>query len=192
MGIRGVRNQQIRVGKNQSVKIKKSEHIPTPSDKISIGVDKSDDKPVKLNILHMNDFHGAVEPMLDPDVSKDSSVGGIAYSKTVIDKEREKNPEGTMVLNAGDIAEGTMVAYLSKGRVVTDAFKELKFDALALGNHDFAWGQGDLRNMVEGIDTPIVAANVTKTKNGEVMDGAKPYIVNLKNLSIRLKNISPR
>ncbi|MCD4783268.1 MAG: bifunctional metallophosphatase/5'-nucleotidase [Candidatus Eremiobacteraeota bacterium] len=177
MDIKGVRNQQIRVSKEQAGKVRKSDIRPEITDKVSIGGEKSDDKSVKLNILHMNDFHGAVEPMLDPDISKESTVGGIAYDKTVIDTEREKNPEGTMLLNAGDIAEGTMVAYLSKGKVVTDAFKELKFDALALGNHDFAWGQNDLRNMVEGLDTPIVAANVTKTEDGEVMDGAKPYIM---------------
>ena len=82
-----------------------------------------------------------------------------------------------MTLNAGDLAEGTMVAYVSKGRVVTDAFKEIKFDAITLGNHDFAWGQDGLKYMTEGLDSPILGANITKTSDGNVMDGIKPYII---------------
>jgi 2',3'-cyclic-nucleotide 2'-phosphodiesterase (5'-nucleotidase family) len=66
---------------------------------------------VKLHILHINDFHGAVEPFLDPEISRDSKTGGIACLKTLIDRERERDIAGTIVLNAGDIAEGTMISY---------------------------------------------------------------------------------
>lgn len=156
-------------------------------DKVTIGPGTEESGNIKLNILHINDFHGAVEPMMDPAVSQDSPVGGAANVKAVIDREREKDPEGTLALNAGDIAEGSMIAYLTKGRVVTDAFKEMKFDAIALGNHDFAWGQGDLKNMVEGLGAPIVAANITNTENGEVMDGVKPYVMkNMKGVNVAI------
>jgi len=140
---------------------------------------------VNLSVVHLNDFHGAIEPMIDPDVTPTGTVGGAAYVKTVIDREREKDPEGTLVVNAGDIAEGSMIAYLSKGKVVADAFKEMKFDATALGNHDFAWGQEDMKNMVEGLDTPVLAANITRTDTGEVMDGAEPYMIkNMKGVKV--------
>ena len=132
---------------------------------------------INISVLHLNDFHGAVEPMIDPAISETSTVGGAANIKAVLDNERAKNPEGSLTVNAGDLAEGSMIAYITKGKVVADAFKEMHMDATTLGNHDFAWGQGDLRNMLEGLDTPVVAANVVKTSDGKVMDGVKPYII---------------
>jgi len=104
-------------------------------------------------------------------------VGGAANLKSVIDRERERDAEGTITLNAGDIAEGTMVAYISKGRVVTDVFKEIKFDAISPGNHDFAWGQDGFKYMVEDIGSPLLGANITKTSDGKVMDGIMPYSI---------------
>ncbi|MEQ8225944.1 MAG: bifunctional UDP-sugar hydrolase/5'-nucleotidase [Candidatus Eremiobacterota bacterium] len=138
---------------------------------------RPDKSLIKLHILHINDFHGAVEPFMDPEISPDSETGGIASLKTLIDRERAEDIAGTMVLNAGDIAEGTMVAYISGGKVVTDVFKLIGFDAITLGNHDFAWGQDRLQYMIEDLDTPVLGANIIKTSDGNVMDGVKPYII---------------
>ena len=176
MDIKNVRASNIPIGLN-NVKpgVKKSQSQPI-TDSFTPASQSGTEK-IKLSVLHLNDFHGAVEPMIDPSVSEKGKVGGIANVKTVIEEEKSKNPEGTLTVNAGDIAEGSMVAYITKGQVVTDTMKELKMDATTLGNHDFAWGQEDLGTMVEGLDTPVVAANITKTKDGEVMDGVKPFIM---------------
>lgn len=131
---------------------------------------------ILLDILHVNDMHGFLEPQKDPKVSQ-GLVGGFARVKTVLDRARDDNPDGTLVLNAGDIAEGTMVSYLTRGKSVAEALRPFKFDALALGNHDFAWGQAALAGMMGAIGCPVVAANVVKTSDGSVMDGAQPYIL---------------
>jgi len=178
MFIRNINNQiNTNLIKNRTVSTKK-ETRPLISDAVSIGI--SGDPymgTIKLDILHMNDVHGAIEPLMDPQLSPDSPVGGLSYTKSLIDREKGKNPEGTLLLNAGDIAEGSMVAYLTKGAVVTDAFREFGFDAIALGNHDFAWGQDGLKNLVMGLNSPVLAANITSKDDGEVMDIAKPYTI---------------
>src|SRR5690606_1812939 len=69
------------------------------------------------------------------------------------------------------------VAWMTKGKSVAQALDAVGFDAIALGNHDFAWGQDALKGMLAEIEAPIVAANVVKTADGSVMDGASPYIV---------------
>ena len=178
MNIQNIRNSQIEI-KPSNIPIQRKESAGTmPGDSISIGNNGNEDPGViKLNILHMNDVHGAVEPTLDPTVSEDSPVGGIAYSAAIIEQEKAKNPEGTLTLNAGDIAEGTMVSYMTKGRIISDTMKQIKFDAIALGNHDFEWGQEALGTIVQDLDAPVVAANVVKTSDGSVIDGAKPYIM---------------
>lgn len=177
MNIRDVRSNQFKVG-SQAPKTGEKDSVPSmPRESVSLGGGKKSEQSIKLNILHMNDVHGAVEPINDPEISGDSPVGGLAYGKSVIEKEKAKNPDGTLVLNAGDIAEGSMIAFLSKGQVVADAFNQMGFDAIALGNHDFAWGQENLKNMVEGLNAPVIAANVEKISGGRVIDGAEPYVI---------------
>lgn len=180
MEIKDVRSKQIQApgGGKPPQKAKKPQEADVPKDEVSIGrKGQKDDDLIKINVLSMNDLHGAIDPMLDPKVSKDSHVGGMEYGKAVLDKEKAKNPEGTLTLNAGDLAEGTMISYISKGKAATEGINNMGFDAVALGNHDFAWGQDALQTMVQGLDAPILAANVVKEKDGTVMDGAQPYMI---------------
>lgn len=159
----------------RNIQIKGSpEKAGVPEDTVSLeSAGKGKGEPVKIDILHMNDVHGQVTPVRNPETGE--MYGGLAEAKTVLEDERARNPGGTITLNAGDIAEGTMEAYLTKGKIITDSMNEMGFDAVALGNHDFAWGQTQLRTMVQGLDADVLAANVTKTGSDEVIDGAKPY-----------------
>lgn len=194
MNIQNIRSSQIEI-KPSNISIQKRESTGViPKDTVSTGNSQSEDPGIiKLNILHMNDVHGAVEPALDPTVSPDSPVGGIAYSAAVIEQEKAKNPEGTLTLNAGDIAEGTMVSYMTQGRIISDTMKQMKFDAIALGNHDFEWGQEALGTLVQELDAPVVAANVVRTSDGSVIDGAKPYIMkDIKGVKVAIIGLGTR
>ncbi len=151
--------------------------LPAVPDRTRPQPTPSTQETIQIDLLHVNDLHGAVDPMLDKAVGGDSLVGGLSRLKTAVDQTRAQNPEGTLLLNAGDLAEGSMIAYLTRGRSVAEAMKPFKFDAVALGNHDFAWGQAALAGMIGALGAPIVAANVVKTSDGTVMDGAVPYIM---------------
>ena len=134
----------------------------------------------KINILHINDIHGTVEPFYDPEISKESLVGGLANTQTVLKNEKAKNPEGTLTVNAGDLADGSMVSDFSHGRVIGDALKPMGFDAVGLGNHDFCWGTGALQNIMEKMDVQGVAANVvdgSSKAESKPWKGIEPYII---------------
>ena len=164
-----------KIVKNKKPAGKKPDNSKIQGDTVSIG--QQGNNPINLHILHINDFHGAIEPFHSPFVSEDSKVGGIANMKSVIDTERARDFDGTMLLNAGDIAEGSMVSYVSKGRVIGDAFNDFKFDAITPGNHDFSWGKDGFNYMVQDIETPIVGANIVNTATGKVMEGLEPYTI---------------
>ncbi len=126
---------------------------------------ESDLRP--LRILHLNDLHGAVEP--------EEEGGGLARVATVLDRERSADPDGTLTLNAGDLAEGSMVAYLTKGRVVSQSLGQMGFDAIEPGNHDFAWGQPALQDMLGDLNAPILGANIINAEDGKPW--ASPYLL---------------
>ena len=128
--------------------------VPVQGDKISLGTEGKSEGTIPLRILHINDVHGAVAP--------DCGKGGLAKAATVIERERENAPGQVLTLNAGDLAEGSMVSYLTKGAVVTEAMAEIGFDAIEPGNHDFAWGQETLQGMLADTKAPILNASITR------------------------------
>lgn len=120
----------------------------------------------RLRILHLNDLHGAALP--------EEGRGGLAQVAAVVKREKAEVPEGSLVLNAGDIAEGTMISYLSKGGVVSESLAQIGCDAIEPGNHDFAWGQPTMRSMLSQVNAPIVCANLEQAEGHEF---AQPYVI---------------
>lgn len=120
----------------------------------------------RLRILHLNDLHGAALP--------EEGRGGLAQVAAVVKREKAEVPEGSLLLNAGDIAEGTMVSYLSKGSIVSESLAQMGCDAIEPGNHDFAWGQPTMRSMLGQVNAPIVCANLEQAAGHEF---AQPYVI---------------
>jgi 2',3'-cyclic-nucleotide 2'-phosphodiesterase (5'-nucleotidase family) len=97
-----------------------------------------------LRIIATNDFHGALEPR--PDASG-VRRGGAAYVAAAIDRARQECATRceTLLLDAGDLFQGTPASNLSYGRPVVDYYNRMGYAASALGNHEFDWGTDSLR-----------------------------------------------
>ena len=132
--------------------------------------------PVDLTILHINDTHGRILPYVEAIPGQRQMVGGAAYLAHMIQEERSRNPHGTLLLSAGDMFQGTPVSNLFKGRSVTDVMNYLKFDAMAIGNHEFDWGMDILRHLTASSKFPYLSANIRDEK-GKYLPGVKPYII---------------
>lgn len=129
-----------------------------------------------LTILHLNDLHGHILPYVDKSVLDDQPVSGAAYFAAMIARERSKNPEGTLLLAAGDMFQGTPISNVFRGRSVMEIMNALGFDAMVLGNHEFDWGRDALEQLRAAANFPFLAANIV-TKSGEALAGMKPYIL---------------
>lgn len=146
-----------------------AEEVAVQGDEVSLAGNSAPESDIRsLRILHINDVHGAVE-------ADSKGVGGLAKAATVIKSERAEMPESTLTLNAGDLAEGSMVAYLTQGGVVTEAMANIGFDAVEPGNHDFAWGQDALQKMLTDTNAPVLNANITHSADGSTF--GQPYMI---------------
>ena len=132
--------------------------------------------PFDLTILHINDTHGRILPYVEATPSKRQMVGGAAYLAHMIQEERSKNPDSTLLLSAGDMFQGTPVSNIFKGRSVTDVMNYLKFDAMAIGNHEFDWGMYVLQHLTASSKFPYLSANI-RDERGKYLPGVKPYII---------------
>jgi 2',3'-cyclic-nucleotide 2'-phosphodiesterase (5'-nucleotidase family) len=120
-----------------------------------------------LTILHTNDLHSRLTP-------NDQGVGGFAQLATAIRQERAK-AERSLLLNAGDLAQGSPVSTVFHGLPVFEIANKFGFDAATLGNHDFDYGWMQTRRFIATANYPIVSANLANAA-GELFT-ARPYVV---------------
>ena len=120
-----------------------------------------------LRIIATNDFHGALEPRPDANGVR---RGGAAYVAAAIDRARtECAPRcETLLLDAGDLFQGTPASNLSYGRPVVEYYNRMGYAAAALGNHEFDWGTDSLRARMRQANFEILGANVRYTDGSDV------------------------
>jgi 2',3'-cyclic-nucleotide 2'-phosphodiesterase/3'-nucleotidase len=133
--------------------------------------------PVSLSILSTGDFHGALDESTNKDQESGRILGGGAVLASTVRQERQRNPDGTLLLDAGDIVQGSAVSNLTKGRASVDFFNTLGVDAAALGNHEFDWGVGNLGERMKEARFPFLAANIVEKATGKAPEWAKPYAI---------------
>lgn len=144
-----------------------SSSLPSPSSSHSTPISSSpidsssssvDDKTKEITIVAINDFHGAVE--------QTDKYPGLSALGAKIRSIQELDPEGTIVLSAGDSFQGSALSNLTHGKVVVDAMNALSFEAMTIGNHEFDWGAEIIASHHNGIeedgeaDFPYLACNI--------------------------------
>ena len=145
---------------------------------------------IDLTILHINDLHGHISPRMDKSIDEQVPVGAAAYLAKMIQDQRAKNPEGTLLLSAGDMFQGTPISNIYRGQPVIDLMNLLQFDAMAVGNHEFDWGQDVLESLQWSATFPFLSANI-RNRQGSSPTGIGPYILTTrKNLKIAVIGVT--
>lgn len=110
-----------------------------------------------VSFYSINDFHGAVDP-------SGYYEAGILEIGSYL---KEKKEEGdTVLINSGDMFQGSLASNYNRGALLTDCMNEIEFDCLTLGNHEFDWGQDAIaknrarKDEVTSYQTPFLAANI--------------------------------
>jgi len=124
-----------------------------------------------VTILHTNDLHARLSPLED-------GRGGFAYVASVIRRERE-GCTGCLLLNAGDLVQGSPVSTLFRGLPVFEIANLFGFDASTLGNHDFDYGWEQARRFIDTAQYPIALANIVY--DGGRLFAKQPFVVLLAN-----------
>src|SRR5438067_12777825 len=111
---------------------------------------------VCISILHTTDLHGHILPTSDYDGTADR--GGLARCVTQIRRWRQQTPN-SILIDVGDVYQGTDVSLRSKGELMIDLFNHLKYDAWVIGNHEFDWGIEPFEHALQRSTMPVLATN---------------------------------
>ena len=117
----------------------------------------NDDGLHKLTILHTNDVHSRLEsfPM---DGGRNQGLGGVAARAELIQKIRSEEQQ-VLLLDAGDIFQGTPFFNLYKGEPEMKAMAAMGYDAATIGNHDFDAGLENFATQLQHGKFPLIICN---------------------------------
>jgi 5'-nucleotidase / UDP-sugar diphosphatase len=129
---------------------------------------------VCISILHTTDLHGHILPTFDYDGNR--SRGGLARCATQIRRWRREN-SNSMLIDVGDVYQGTDVSLRNKGGLMIDLFNDLEYDAWVVGNHEFDWGMECFEQALQKSNVPVLAANMLLEAKaaGEFPDANHPF-----------------
>jgi len=111
----------------------------------------------KLTILHTNDVHSRLDPF-PMDGSRNQGLGGVAARAAIIQQIRNEGGE-VLLLDAGDIFQGTPYFNAYKGEPEIKAMSRMGYDAATMGNHDFDAGLENFATQLQHASFPIILSN---------------------------------
>ncbi len=149
--------------------------------------------PVKLTVIGTADFHGSLDAGRDRTTGK-RTLGGIDVIAAYIRAARKQNPGGVVLLDAGDLYQGTLLSAASEGAAVIEFYNMLGYDAVEIGNHDFDFGpvgyhctpssasedpRGVIKQRIEESKFPWLCANMYDHKSGRPVSwtNLQPYTI---------------
>ena len=130
-----------------------------------------------ISVVGTADVHGALVPKND--------AGGLDVFAGYIDNLREfqaANGGAVIILDAGDMWQGTLESNLTEGASVVEAYNIIGYTAAAIGNHDFDFGpdgpnsvpasdeddpRGALKSRASEAQFPLLGSNIIDERSGQ-------------------------
>jgi len=135
---------------------------------------------VIVSIVGTNDLHGGI--LQRGDRGGLALLGGYVAN---VRAARARDGGGVLLLDAGDMFQGTLESNLNEGSSVINAYNTLGYAAAAVGNHDFDYGpagppatpqkpdddpRGALKARAAQASFPLLAANLIDERTGRAVD----------------------
>ncbi len=139
-----------------------------------------------ISLVGTADLHGYVEARKLQVRGADGQPrtvqrGGLALLSGYLDNLRARQP--VLLLDGGDMFQGTIVSNMSEGQAVIAAYNALGYHAAAIGNHEFDYGPagprsvpkagsdddptGALKALAKGARFPFLSANLLDKATGQ-------------------------
>ncbi|MBF1362027.1 MAG: bifunctional metallophosphatase/5'-nucleotidase [Megasphaera micronuciformis] len=111
-----------------------------------------------LVIVHTNDSHGY-----------DRRAEGINGMATVsaLKKDFQQQGKNVILLDAGDAIQDNNLVNLSEGKTAIQFMNAAKYDAMALGNHEFDYGADVTQKRIKEAKFPVMSANIYVDATGK-------------------------
>jgi len=128
-----------------------------------------------IAVYHTSDVHGwySARPALWDKENSTRSIGGFPALSALLKKEAASY----LLLDSGDMFQGTPEGILTKGMASITLMDQLGYNAAVPGNHDYDYGEPNLKVLISSAAFPFLGANLYYKADGSHADYLKPYVV---------------
>ena len=123
---------------------------------------------VVFDFYSINDLHGKF-------ADADSNIG--VDEMTTYLKNALKTDQHAIFLSAGDMWQGSSESNMTKGKILVDWMNELDFTAMAIGNHEFDWGEEYVKSNAAFAEFPFIAINIYDRTTNQLVDYCAPSVM---------------
>lgn len=151
-------------------------------------------EPVHVVIVGTTDVHGWFNGRVEtPEGGGEGVVvGGLAPLGGYIEALRAEHGDRLLVVDSGDIFQGTLESNLFEGEAMIRGYNEIRYAAAAVGNHEFDFGPvgpdaiarrpgddplGALKRNASMAAFPFLSANMVERDSGRIPRWAKRYTI---------------
>ena len=123
---------------------------------------------VYFDFYAINDLHGKF-------ADADNNIG--VDELTTYLKNARASDENAIFLSAGDMWQGSSESNMTKGQILVDWMNELDFAAMAIGNHEFDWGEEYVEANAKLAEFPFIAINIYDRQTNALVDYCAPSVM---------------
>ena len=121
-----------------------------------------------VDFYGINDLHGKLD-----DGDKHPGVDEM----TTFLRNAVENNDHTVLLSAGDMWQGSSESNMTQGHIITDWMNEMDFAGMAVGNHEFDWGEDPVASNAEIAEFPLLAINIYDRDTDQQVPYCKSSVV---------------
>ncbi len=124
-----------------------------------------------VRIAFTTDIHGAIFPV--DHLNNRTDAPSMASLQTWLDSTRAVGPGNLILLDNGDLIQGTPSAYFANfvqkkpNNLFSRILNHLQFDAATVGNHDIEAGPDVYYRLQQEFNFPYLGGNVVRSHDGE-------------------------
>jgi len=137
-------------------------------------------RTITLSVIGTNDVHGNLAQRQDR-----GGLTTISGFVKALRAARKADGGAVLLIDAGDMWQGTLESNMTEGAAVVAAYNAMRYDAAAIGNHEFDFGptgpaaiasspeqdpRGALKQRAAEADFPFLAANLIDAETNEPVD----------------------
>lgn len=123
---------------------------------------------VTFDFYTINDLHGKF-------ADTDDNIG-VDELTTYLKNARESD-DNAVFLSVGDMWQGSSESNSTHGKIIVDWMNELDFAAMAIGNHEFDWGEEYITSNAQFAEFPFLAINIYDRSTNKLADFCSPSVI---------------
>lgn len=161
---------------------------------LAFGCASAPPKPVHVVVVGTTDLHGWFAGHVETPPAGGEGVvwGGLPALASYIDILRDRNEGDVVVVDSGDMFQGTLESNLFEGEAVVRGYNVIGYAGAAVGNHEFDFGPlgsetvarkpgddplGALKRNADLAMYPLLSANMIERETQKTPAWAKPYVI---------------